>query len=76
MAKKFGTGELISAGELQVDDVYVTNTKAKLRWQVLSIDTSAKDHMVVSSDRGVISYEFDRPLILVQRGGAPVPDIE
>lgn len=75
MAKRYGTGELITANDLKIDDVYVTNTKAKLRFTVFS--TEVTDEAIKTlTDNGEFLYEMDRPLILVQRDGSPVPFTE
>lgn len=69
MPKQYGTGSLISAGELQIDDLFVTNTRSKHR---ISVSTIVEDKGLLLIN-GTYTYETDRPLILVQRDGFPVP---
>lgn len=71
MSKQFGVGRLIEAKDLQEGDVYKPNTKVKIRFQVK--DISVGDRVVIASDQGPFNYPPDRPVILVQRDGLPVP---
>jgi len=75
MPKKFGDGELISAGQLEEGDLYKENTRAKLRIEVFSVTAVDDEYITLLSKQvGQKTYPVDRPLILVQRAGLPVPN--
>ena len=75
MPKKFGTGMLIRADELQEDDLYTENTRSKLRLEVKMYDiVEASGQILIQTGNGPRHYEFDRPVILIQRDGLPVPN--
>lgn len=70
--KQFGEGELITANDLQVGDVFKTNTRMKKRLDA-NLITRENGLVVVS---GGFVFEPSRPLILIQRDGLPVPYAE